>query len=116
MKVARRFTFEAAHYLPNYEGICKALHGHTYVLEVEVEGGADAWSGFVIDFAELSEIVRRNIVSRLDHKCLNDIIKNPTAEYIALWCWYQIFNELPRGVQLSRIRLYETPECYAEVS
>jgi len=111
-RVTRSFRFEAAHQLPWHTGKCRDLHGHSYALEVTVEGQLNE-SGIVIDFADLSALVRREVIDRLDHTYLNDLIENPTAELIAHDIWKRLEAvDLP----LRRIRLWETADCYAEVS
>lgn len=102
MKVGREFYFDAAHFLPTYKGKCEHLHGHTYKLEVVVEGKVGK-KGMFIDFNELKEIVHSNILKRLDHKNLNDILNLPTAENIASW----IFNELKNKISLHSVKLWE---------
>ena len=84
--VTRAFTFEAAHQLPWHKGKCQRLHGHSYRLEVTVEGPVRP-DGMVVDFAELREVVDRDIVSRYDHQYLNDFLDNPTAELLAQEIW-----------------------------
>lgn len=92
MKLGVVTEFDAAHLLPGYPGKCARLHGHTYEVEVIVEGevGAD---GFVMDFYRLKGIISAAL-SGLDHACLNDILPNPTAETIATW----IADELKKGL------------------
>ena len=81
MFVLKEFEFDAAHYLPEYNGKCERLHGHTYKLVVKVEGTPDK-EGMVIDFIRLKNIVKEEVLSKLDHACLNDILKQPSAENI----------------------------------
>lgn len=109
MELFKKFTFDAAHFLPNVpEGHkCREIHGHTYLLTVYVEGIPDAQLGWIIDFADLKQAVEP-IVKELDHKFLNNIpgLENPTCEHIAVWLWNRIKPLVP---QLSKIELYETP-------
>ena len=72
--------FEAAHRLPQHPGKCKELHGHSYHLVVTVARRVARDTGMAIDFADLKQIVRREVVDRLDHTYINDKIDNPTAE------------------------------------
>lgn len=110
--VTRSFRFEAAHKLPWHPGKCRDLHGHGYTLEVTVEGPVGE-SGIVMDFADLGTVVRREIIEELDHAYLNDLMENPTAELIA----HDIFKRLEAAsLPVSRIRLWETADCYAEVT
>jgi 6-pyruvoyltetrahydropterin/6-carboxytetrahydropterin synthase len=118
MKVCRRFKFDAAHRLPEYEGVCSRLHGHTWFLDVEVCGDVSPKSGFVIDFAFLKEIMKP-LLDTLDHHYLNEIISNPTCENLTDYIWFRLSDQI-RGetegvVSLSRLRLYESPDSYAEM-
>jgi len=106
--VRRRFEFEAAHRLPNHPGKCRELHGHSYKLAVEIDRPVDATSGMAIDFGDLKKTVTAAVVARLDHRYLNDLIENPTAERIAVWIW----NELTPVLDgLTEIELHETRRC-----
>ncbi|MBV8958258.1 MAG: 6-carboxytetrahydropterin synthase QueD, partial [Actinobacteria bacterium] len=80
--VTRSFTFEAAHQLPWHPGACQRLHGHGYRLEVTVEGPLNE-HGIVTDFADVRDVVEREVIARFDHQYLNDLLDNPTAELIA---------------------------------
>ncbi len=122
--VTRRETFSASHrlYNPqlseerNFELFDKCAnphgHGHNYVLEVTVAGEPSAESGYVIDIKKLKEIVRGEIISKVDHKHLNydvDFLKgiNPTSENVAKAFW-DILNTKITGGKLFSVRLHET--------
>lgn len=94
MKVTKSFTFDAAHALTNYHGACERLHGHTYRLDVTVEGPLDAKTGMVVDFLLLKTAVQDRVLAHLDHHSLNDVLKNPSAELLAVWIWNQL-KDLP---------------------
>ena len=116
MSVCKMFRFDAAHYLPNYEGKCKNLHGHTWTLEVEVLGNVNPTSGLVIDFVELKSVVNQMIVDKLDHTLLNDTVKNPTCENLLDWIATQLDWESDSDpLEVCRLRLYETPDSFAEL-
>ena len=89
MFVTKKFTFDAAHALTQYYGKCENLHGHTYRLGVTVEGPVHD-NGMVVDFVLLKRIVKRVILSELDHQNLNDHFENPSAEVVALWIWGEL--------------------------
>ena len=108
MRVRRRFRFEAAHRLPGHPGKCREMHGHSYELVVCVERSVDGPSGLAIDFSDLKQVVRREVVERLDHSCVNDLLENPTAERMAEWIWQQL---APVLVGLVEIELFETRDC-----
>lgn len=108
MIVIRKFTFDAAHFVPCYHGKCENLHGHTYKLVVKVEGTMDA-EGMVIDFAELKKIVKDNVVDKFDHHCLNDIMPVPTAENICIYVWQKIAALLKtERYHLAEVEVWET--------
>ncbi|MBR0096615.1 MAG: 6-carboxytetrahydropterin synthase QueD [Synergistaceae bacterium] len=110
MKIRKDFTFDAAHNLIKYHGKCERLHGHTYKLAVILEGSiAQDGEDMIIDFCEISSIVKSKIISRLDHCYINDLISQPTAENIALWIWHELEHDLEReNCRLFEIRLWET--------
>lgn len=125
--VTKIFRFEAAHYLPGYDGKCRNLHGHTWKLEVEVSGFVTAETGMVIDFVYLKNLVNDEVISKLDHTCLNEALEgkmvdcygvvNPTCENLLDWIWKRLS---PMGgwtgkIKLERLRLWETPDSYAEM-
>src|ERR1700736_4651038 len=93
-RVTRTFSFDAAHHLPWHPGKCRNLHGHTYRLEVSVEGPVGE-QGIVWDFADLAELVRREVLERYDHQYLNDLMDNPTAELIAADIWKRLETNVP---------------------
>lgn len=113
MIVFREFTFEAAHRLPLVaEGHkCGRLHGHSYRVELHVEGliGED---GMVVDFADI-KAAWRPLHDLLDHRYLNDVegLENPTSEHLARWVWHRLDGRLPG---LARVVVRET--CTSGVS
>lgn len=110
--VTRSFTFEAAHQLPWHEGKCRQLHGHSYRLEVTVEGPIGP-HGIVVDFAEIKRVVERDVVAAYDHRYLNDLLDNPTAELLAAEIWKTVEAA---DLAVSRIRLWETADSFVEIT
>lgn len=108
MIVRRRFSFEAAHHLPRHPGKCRQPHGHSYRLVVSVDRPVDPDSGLGIDFSDLKGVVVREVVDRCDHKDLNAIVDNPTAELLAVWIWDRLAPSLPGLVE---VELHETESC-----
>jgi 6-pyruvoyltetrahydropterin/6-carboxytetrahydropterin synthase len=108
MQLTKIFTFDSAHFLPNYHGKCENMHGHTYKMEVTIEGKPNPDDGMIMDFKKLKEIVNEKVIEKLDHKLLNDIVDNPSAEFLAMWSWDQLKND----VNLKQIKIYETPNSY----
>ncbi|NMB85921.1 MAG: Dihydroneopterin monophosphate aldolase [Methanosaeta sp. PtaB.Bin018] len=106
MKLGLVAEFDAAHSLPGYIGKCANLHGHTYQVEVVVEGevGED---GFVMDFYHMKKILSAALQD-LDHRCLNDLLPNPTAEKIAQWICDRLVEELvATKIKLVSLKLWE---------
>ena len=89
MLVSRTFSFDSAHYLSDYYGKCERMHGHTYKLEVTLEGKVQP-NGLVIDFVVLKRLVKKYVLNKLDHQVLNDIVENPSAERMVIWIWDQL--------------------------
>jgi len=108
MEIFKEFTIEAAHWLPNVpEGHkCRRLHGHSFHVQVHVEGPLNEKLGWVMDFADLKASFQP-VEDRLDHRCLNDIagLENPTSENLARWIWAELHPTLP---QLSKVVVRET--------
>ncbi|MDB5093305.1 MAG: queuosine biosynthesis protein QueD [Candidatus Eremiobacteraeota bacterium] len=94
--------------LPHHPGKCSRLHGHSYRLDVGLEGplqGDGPAAGMIQDFDLVSRVVKEAVVSQLDHQSLNDAIDNPTAENIVVWIWHRLAPALP---QLTELTLWET--------
>jgi 6-pyruvoyltetrahydropterin/6-carboxytetrahydropterin synthase len=107
MRLDVEFYFAAAHRLPRYEGPCFRMHGHNYKMFVAVEGEVDPRTGMIADFGVLKQVVQEQVLARVDHRNLNDILENPTAENIARWVWETLEPHLPGLVE---VRLYEIPD------
>jgi len=128
-----------AHALWGYDGLCKNIHGHSYVLRVTVTGQPETDEsstklGMVIDFGDLKRVVNRYIVDVFDHslvlstKAPTDRFEEipemfdrkmwfdfqPTAENLAIHFAGILNDKLPPAVRLHSIRLYETANSYAE--
>ena len=103
MFVLKEFEFDAAHYLPEYNGKCERLHGHTYKLVVKVEGTPDK-EGMVIDFIRLKNIVKEEVLSKLDHACLNDIL-NDLQQKIFLFGCGNVYKKILQGPTISFMKL-----------
>lgn len=91
---------------------CHRMHGHSYRVELTLEGPVDAHTGFVADFFNV-EAAFAPALARLDHHCLNEVegLENPTAENIAVWIAEAVRDKLP---SLAQVRVYETPMCWAD--
>ena len=111
MQIRKSFTFEAAHTLPHHPGKCARLHGHSYRLDVACEGPLQATgpaAGMIQDFDVVSGVVKAAVISELDHRSLNELLENPTAEMVIVWIWHRLEQELP---ELAELTLWETPNA-----
>ncbi|HEY4147280.1 MAG TPA: 6-carboxytetrahydropterin synthase [Chitinophagaceae bacterium] len=123
--------FNAAHklYNPAWDkerneavfGICanENWHGHNYDLYVTIKGFVNEDTGFLFDVKKLSNIIKDHVIEQLDHRNLNldvDFMKGKicSTENLAKAIWEQLQPQLPGGVHLHCIKLYETPRIYVE--
>ncbi len=134
----RRLEFDAAHRVMLHESKCKYLHGHRYVVEARFHAEALDALGRVVDFGIIKERLGGWIDQYWDHntilneadKALGDMIDselqqhvfylpdNPTAEHMAMYLLDVVCPELfaNTGIRCTHIRMYETPNCYADAS
>ena len=98
VELRKTFQFEAAHLLPHVaEGHkCRRLHGHSFVVDVVVEGECDPKLGWLMDYADITAAFKP-IHDQLDHYYLNEIpgLENPTSENLAVWIWQRLRPSLP---------------------
>jgi 6-pyruvoyltetrahydropterin/6-carboxytetrahydropterin synthase len=128
--LTRKAEFSASHYYHNPElsaeenlrlfGKCNNPngHGHNYTLEVTVKGNVDARSGFVVDLKQLKDILNREILDAMDHRFLNKEVPEfferiPTTENLAIAIWQRLAPKLTQA-RLHRVRVYETPDLFAD--
>jgi 6-pyruvoyltetrahydropterin/6-carboxytetrahydropterin synthase len=117
--VTKRATFEAAHHLPEYDGKCAKIHGHSYKLEVTFSGRVDirarglATDAMVCDFHIMKSLIDR-IINRYDHTDLNTYFAKPTAETLAVAIYNELLGVIPRDCELCSVKLWETEDSYAE--
>lgn len=118
--IAKEFSFDAAHSLPNSDGPCRRLHGHTYHVTVIARGQTQpldgrAEEGMVIDFTRIKTVFKERIEARCDHQFLNETVPvaRTTAELLATWMLGEMREVLP---QVVAIRVSETPSSWAEVT
>lgn len=115
--ITKQFTFEAAHSLPNHDGKCRNLHGHSYIFEVTVGGTiveSGAKEGMIMDFADLSHVVKKEIVDEWDHQLLNNILPfTTTAENLAQECFARLEKA---GIQIEKVKFWETAKAFVEIS
>ncbi len=143
MQITRRLEFDAGHRIPDHKSQCRHLHGHRYALEITLSGDiigkeGDAANGMVMDFSEVKSIAKQYVVDVWDHAFLAykgdvavlDFLRSlpdhrtvvldciPTAENLAETA-FAILEPMYRDtygnrLRLERIRLYETPNCWAD--
>ncbi|WP_284035850.1 6-carboxytetrahydropterin synthase QueD [Neobacillus sp. 114] len=121
--VSKEFTFDAAHHLHCYEGKCKNLHGHTYIVIFGISGFVDD-RGLMMDFGDIKDIWKNEIEVYLDHRYLNETLPpmNTTAENMVVWIYEKMAEALKKekrqeqycGARVEFVRLFETPTSYAE--
>lgn len=118
--IAKRYSFDAAHHLPDHDGKCRRLHGHTYGVEVVLEGEirdepGHPKNGMVVDYGEVDDVLKP-VLATLDHQDLNQLISlangPTTAENIALWLARLLRDQLPG---LREVRVSETPSTWASI-
>lgn len=101
------FHFSSAHQLPYYDGPCKRMHGHNYILRVTFGGTPNPRDGMIRDFDEVKRTVWERCLTQCDHHNLNDLMDNPTAENMVVWMWERL---APVVEGLTELKLWETPE------
>ncbi len=143
MQITRRLEFDAGHRIPDHRSQCRHLHGHRYALEITIAGevidlAGVPDNGMVVDFSDLKMLAWRHVVEPWDHAFLAwrrdtavveflaglpghktvllDLV--PTAENLAALA-FSILEPVYRQaygerVQIQRVRLYETPNCWAD--
>ena len=118
-RIAKSYKFSAAHFLPHVPDghKCKRLHGHNYVVEVEIRGEIGSprgpKPGFCagIDFFDIDSHMQP-LIEKLDHNLLNDIpgLENPTAENIAGWFMTSFLRH-----DFYSVKVWEETDCWAQV-
>jgi 6-pyruvoyltetrahydropterin/6-carboxytetrahydropterin synthase len=94
--IYKEFRFEAAHTLPNHDGKCSRLHGHSWVGRVYIRGGALIESGpkrgMLMDYGDIKKLVRPLVEDYLDHHDLNRTtgLTDPTSEALARWVFEKL--------------------------
>jgi 6-pyruvoyltetrahydropterin/6-carboxytetrahydropterin synthase len=139
IRVTKEFSFEMAHALRNYDGPCRNVHGHSYKLFVTLSGvpindPQNPKNGMVIDFTDLKNIVKEEIINVFDHavtvsgnydkkkldefkSILGNIIivdYQPTCENLVADFASRMRKHLPCNIVLYSLKLYETATSYAE--
>jgi 6-pyruvoyltetrahydropterin/6-carboxytetrahydropterin synthase len=136
LEVAKIFHFEMAHAIHGYPGKCRHIHGHSYVLHVQVGAVENTdeqinGTGLILDFSELKKRVNECVINGLDHKLilsekfleahpalasLENLVSwkvEPSAENLLIFIRKQLRDQLPENVSLNGLTLYETKDSFA---
>ena len=137
LRITKEFRFEGAHALPGYDGRCRNLHGHSYLMYVTIKGEPlngtpSPKEGMVIDFKQLKAIVNEYIIGKFDHALVlrkdaplmeeisgeygNVVVVDfqPTTENLICYFAEVISRNLPPQVELFSLKLYETAGSFVE--
>lgn len=138
IRLTKEFHFEMAHVLEGYDGPCKNVHGHSYILYVTIIGepieeNRSPKLGMVMDFGDLKRIVNSLIIDRFDHSLvvgrntkiyetlteekfgkIEAVPFQPTCENLIPYFAELIMSKLPVGVKLHHLKMNETATSYAE--
>ncbi|MBI3140939.1 MAG: 6-carboxytetrahydropterin synthase QueD [Rhodocyclales bacterium] len=143
MRITRRLEFDTGHRIPDHRSQCRHLHGHRYAIEITLQGdiirqAGSPVNGMVMDFADVKTLAKENLVDAWDHAFLAyrgdaalisfleslpghktvvlDVV--PTAENLAQVA-FDLLDRVYRDtygnhLKLERVRIYETPNCWAD--
>lgn len=137
LRITKEFRFEGAHALPGYDGRCRNIHGHSYILYVTIKGeplcGTNSpKEGMVVDFKELKAVVNENIIDIFDHALIlrkdavaarelaagygNVVLVDfqPTTENLICYFAQVLREKLPQGAELFSLKMHETAGSFAE--
>ncbi len=140
VRITKQFTFETGHALYGYDGKCRNVHGHSYKLSVTVIGHpiqdtSHVKQGMVMDFGDLKNIVKREIVDVFDHATVFNkntphvdlahtlqreghnvllVDYQPTSECMVVDFAQTITAHLPEHIKLFSVKLQETETAFAE--
>ncbi|MFA6314326.1 MAG: 6-carboxytetrahydropterin synthase QueD [Sterolibacterium sp.] len=145
MQITRRLEFDAGHRIPDHQSQCRHLHGHRYAIEITLSGdiihsNGLPMNGMVMDFSEIKSLAKAHLIDAWDHAFLafrGDapvvaflaslpdhktvlLDRVPTAENLAALAFAKLdavyLDHFGNHLRLERIRLYETPNCWADAS
>lgn len=116
MRIVTECVIAGSHHLPQYEGKCKNVHGHNWRVKVCLDGWpltVGPYMGMIMDFSWIKEVV-----NHLDHRNINEVVENPTAENIAIWICEELMRRTAPGGNVDNIivQIFETDKSYAQVS
>ena len=106
-------TFNSAHFLKNYDGNCKNMHGHNFKVQLFVYGETLNEIGLLMDYKILKQELKA-ILSPLDHHLLNEVLTiNPTSENLAQYIYEQISSRMPIQVKVAKVAIWESDKACA---
>ncbi|MCY0386889.1 6-carboxytetrahydropterin synthase [Robbsia sp. Bb-Pol-6] len=143
MRITRRLEFDAGHRIPDHRSQCRNLHGHRYVLDITLQGATvdEAGSperGMVMDFADIKALANTHLVALWDHAFLVYAGDTAVVDFLATLPGHKtvVIDRIPtvenlvalafetlapvydghygRDLRLVQVRLYETPNCWAD--
>jgi 6-pyruvoyltetrahydropterin/6-carboxytetrahydropterin synthase len=119
IEVTRRVRWEAAHYLPFFDGDCSKMHGHSWSAEITLTGDlerAGSEHGMVMDMGKVAKHFKVVLEAQMDHACLNDILparfQPPSTENVARFI---MASYLGAGFPVVRVTVRETENQTATV-
>ena len=144
MQITRRLEFDAGHRIPDHQSQCRHLHGHRYAIEITLTGeviraAGQPINGMLMDFSEIKSLAKRHLVDAWDHAFLAYRLDAPVVDFLAtLGDHKTVLLEVVPTVEnlaavafaaldavyldnygshlrLEQVRLYETPNCWADV-
>lgn len=145
LTITRKLEFDAGHRIPDHRSQCRNLHGHRYVIEITLAGepvarDGESDNGMIMDFSDVKALAKTHLVDRWDHAFLvyekdepvrafldslpdhKTVVLDrvPTAENLARVAFdilQPVYRDrYGRQLRLTRVKLYETPNCWAEVA
>ena len=115
-EIVVKTKFDAAHQLREYNGKCANIHGHTWNVEVYLQGNILNKEGMLIDFSKVKELLEEEI-NKYDHRLINEvepfIVINPTAENIACEIYKNLKKRIPQNVSIAKVAVWESPNACA---
>ncbi len=142
IQITKVVEWDMGHRVPNHKSKCRNLHGHRYRMELTLAGDLNQQSGassegMVLDFSDVKRHMMERVHDVLDHSFMfheeDELLVHlfeehatdggfryisvpfiPTAENLAKWCFDQLEGCFPPAIQIVRIRIYETPNSWAD--
>ncbi len=141
VRVTKIIEWDMGHRVPNHKSKCRNPHGHRYRLELTLQGkliarAGDSSEGMVFDFGDIKKLMTEKIHDVVDHGFMlyegDDQLRAffdseagsafkylvvpfiPTAENIAKWCYDELKDCFPNGVEIANCRVFETPNSWAD--